>query len=204
MLLQKSGKQGGGFIFFLNIIFNLYLYPGEMIQLDLHNIFQLGWNSTQPPFLGNHQATGYHGMLLIQGGSAWLLGCFVCPASSSGWFGGGGLEVANPLFLLKKSTGGENVGKYLFFRQQWLVLGVKLRVKFFQQLVWKKAVDICSCSRRRSHIPPLRMFAKSSFFRYVPALDGGGICDRSLEGMYFLFSQLISSLKRLQSKQEML
>ena len=71
-----------------------------------------------------------------------------------------------------------------------------------QQLVFQ-AVDICGCSRKRSHIPPLRMFAKSSFFRYVPALDGGGICNRSLEGMYF-FSQPISSLKRLQSKQEML
>ena len=144
--------------------FYLYLHLGEMIQLDLHNIFQLGWNSTQAPFLGNHQATGYHGC------------CWWFQVAQPGYWDA--LYVGVLIGSLGEVFGGSEPCTW----KTWLVLGVKLRVKLTATCL-KEAVDICSCSRKRSHIPPLRMFAKSSFFRYVPALDGGGICDRSLEGM---------------------
>lgn len=144
----KSRETSCWFQIFFSSFFYLYLHLGKCSNLTCA-YFSTCVGSTQPPFLGNHRQISM-GMLLIQGGSAWLLGCFVC---------------RRPHRSLGEVFGGSDS----FF---WL----------------KKAADICSCSRKRSHIPPLRMVAKSSFFTYVPACDGGGICDRSLEGMYFFFS----------------
>ena len=111
MLLQKAGKLGGGFKYVFLSFFYLYLHLGEMIQLDLHNIFQLGWNSTQAPFLGNHQATGYHGC------------CWWFQVAQPGYWDA--LYVGVLIGSLGEVFGGSEPCTW----KTWLVLGVKLRVK---------------------------------------------------------------------------